>query len=988
MPATVEPKFLTLAPGASETVTVRVQAPKHLPAGAQETQVLLATPQNGKPESMEFITLRRVPFPFLVHDAKGWEEVQSKVGKYEWAKKEQTKIVAEADKFVVPEVSKGDAAKSTDPLKTPALFNTYIEQKMFPAAVAWKLTGDKKYAEKVAEFLRRFASPKDGYPTTLHAVKGDIPQEGGSILAFARAYDMIQDAGVLSAEDKANIEEAFRIFVRLQVDGLAGSGGISNWSVFNICPAAQCALLLHDMASFNTLMYETNGVVDHLRYGTMDDGWWYEMSIGYNLGCAEEMTSLGLAARPFGIDFLEAKFPASLTQKVGLRRFEFTNFGGMAFGKFGPVKTPWVSVKKMWDGILSYPDYRSVIFGIGDSHDTKVSGGRFETAYYAYRDPAYVPIIKQGGERDLIFGVPELPEVDTAPYSTTARSDNAGVAVLRSQTKGREPREQIQAVLKYGTHGSYHGHFDRLALNALMRYGRSFWNPETSWYGYGHFMYKMWVQPSVSHNMVVVDGKMQEPTGSEALVFHAGDLMQVIGVENTAHWSNPPFLGGYDEQAAKIATGDVSYMPTPTDAPTKGEVTGFTGPVRGRRLMIVTDDYVVLADDFRGEEEHQFDNMFQLRGARLENADKAKSLGRDPQLDTNPLSSGQFITDVHRYAITAPAVVRSETKFPGTDASGKEWKGENWNTGGYNDQSEPGILKVDEYVLWPKEAELLIGRYAESWWPTHKKLEYAVQGDGKTLASGVFGPWILGSGTVDVDVKGLGKLQLSTAVSSRRDNKGNLPPSQGTIFWGDARLVTADGKEVPLSQLKTVETNVLPNPGAAQGKDYSGGPIVIAGIPHENAVAAEPIDTKQPAVITLDLAGLNATRFKASVGGDWAIGNEDQLRKTVSVRTRGKSAQFLTLLEPYEEKSAIKSAIATGPDALRVELTDGRVQEIKISGLDADRKDVGVQITETKDGKVIRSETTALPSPPPVSVNAARGNLFAGPSQATLSRRP
>jgi len=116
---------------------------------------------------------------------------------------------------------------------------------------------------------------------------------------------------------------------------------------------------------------------------------------------------------------------------------------------------------------------------------------------------------------------------------------------LRSQKEGREQKEQIQVAMKYGTHGSYHGHFDRASLLSLMRYGRSFWNPETSWFGYGSYMYKWWVQPSMAHNMVVVDGKMQEPQETNPLLFHTGKMMQAMAVETNARWSNPPYFGGY-----------------------------------------------------------------------------------------------------------------------------------------------------------------------------------------------------------------------------------------------------------------------------------------------------------------------------------------------------------------------------------------------------------------------------------------------------------
>jgi hypothetical protein len=793
------------------------------------------------------------------------------------------------------------------------------------------------------------SDPQNGYPKTLHANSQGIPQEGGFFEGCANGYDAIQDAGVLSDDDRKNIEQTFRLYIGAVEDSM-GDGGISNWSVFNLCPAAECALAVQDLAQFNYLMDGPCGLVDHLRYGLLDDGWWYEMSLAYNLGCAEVMTKLGISCRPFGIDLLNEKFPVAATKKVGLRPFEFENFEGMAFGKFGPVKNNTVTLKQMWDGITLYPDYRGVMFGMGDGHEYIVSGGPFELAYYAFGDPAYAAIVKQGGRRDLIYGVPELPGNTPQLFTRSGLSEDAGIAVLRSQTAGREPREQIQAAMKYGTHGGYHGHFDNISLLSLMRHGRSFWNPETSWFGYGSYMYKWWGQTSLAANMVVVDAKQQEPQECRTLLFHSGKILQAIAAETDARWSNPPYFGGY-EQIEKVKAGDAPFVRVPESHPKPGDVTVYTEPVRQRRLILVTDDYVVLADELRGEREHTFDNLLQLRGAGLD-TDRARFLGHDAQFDNNPLGSGQFITDCDRYQFSAPVLIRSVHRIGGgqwaTDSFARNAGEKNWETGGAKSLSEPGVLHIDEHVLWPQQPEIVIGDYAESW-SVNKKLTYEVQGDGKPLASGTFGAWILGCGNVDVDVSGFKTLQLTTRCDRRGD-------TLKTIFWGNAVIVTAGGKEIPLSQLKFASSNVTSVPET--NKDYAGGPVRIAGNRCEQSLPAEPQDARQPAVITIDLAGLNAARFKSIVGGDWPVGDEEQLRKTVSVRAKGPAARFLTLLEPYEKQSVIRQTGALSADKLRVELTDGRVQEIQIENFTGDGNDVIVQMTESKDGKILRQEST------------------------------
>src|SRR5205823_2636137 len=263
--------------------------------------------------------------------------------------------------------------------------------------------------------------------------------------------------------------------------------------------------------------------------------------------------------------------------------------------------------------------------GVNDSTENKVAGNRtevggqpFEIAYYAYRDPAYAAVIKVGGgKRDLLYGVPELPEKTPERFRDSAYADNVGLVMLRSQAPGRPIRGQIQAVLHYGTHGWAHGHFDRTDLLSLMRYGRSFWNPEAVFYIYEPFMYKFYTQTSLNHNMVVVDQKMQEATAGERLLFHTGKLMQAAAVQTTTRWSNPPYGGMvYDyvpvKTFAEKAWREGRYVPIPQNPPAYGTLTDFTEPILQRRLMVVTDDYVVLADYEKGEKPHTFDSLLSI----------------------------------------------------------------------------------------------------------------------------------------------------------------------------------------------------------------------------------------------------------------------------------------------------------------------------------------------------------------------------------------
>lgn len=946
MKANVTPSSLFLESDESAFVTVKVTGSSYLPSGASETTVLQATPlfDNGKTELLELISVVPVKSPFVVHNENGWKQVKEKIEKYSWAKNEFDELLRVAESFQVPEVKKGTLSDQG----TEGLVRAYIESALHQTAIAYYLTGNRVYGEKVAETLRRLTDPVLGYPRTQHLTFQGIPQEGGTMEGLLFAYDLIKDSGLLSEDECRDVEYTFRLYC-LNVIDMMGDGGISNWSVFNLAPAAECALMLHDMHLFNELAYGPCGLIDHLRYGTMDDGWWYEMSLSYNLGCAVCYTTMALTAQAFGIDWLNRKFPSSLTHKVGLRPFESENLQGMKFDKFGPLMHNTIDIKRMWDGILLYPDYRGVMFGMGDGHEQMVAGNQFELAYYAFRDSRYASLLKRSSKRSLIYGVPELPQDSVDLSSQSGYSDNAGIAVLRSNKENKKkPEERIQVALKYGTHGGYHGHFDRISLLSLMRYGRSFYNPETSWFGYGSYMYKWWVQSSMSHNMVVVDGKMQEPTTCHRLLSYSGKRMQAFAMTTDARWSQPPYMGGYD-QIEQVKRGEAPYVPIPSgeDLPVPGDIGAYSEPVHQRRMVVVTDDYVLIADYLKADSTHVFDNLWQLRGVTP--GVQLHFKNEDAQWDTNPLSSGQFITSVKNYFYENGGLIHSIHHFAPLGKGGMNLAVNHWETGGQNRlYNEPGDLQMDVHLLWPRNTEVRIGDYAEQW-GTDKKMKYRILADGKQIAGNVFRPWILGENQIQVDLQNVKQI----VVEVETDRREGKPFS---LMLADACVITRTGKRIHLSSLNSQTENVafLPH----KGKDYQEGPVKIAGKQYVDVVGIEPVDSKKVARLVYDIEGLDAVRLEGVLGNDFFVGNEEQLRKTVGVRQKGKEACFLTLIEPFEKKSMIKSVHVVSANEIEVVLSDGRAQRLYIENFYGSYNRSQVRLEEWKDGQLLGRECT------------------------------
>jgi hypothetical protein len=760
------------------------------------------------------------------------------------------------------------------------------------------------------------------------------------------AYDAARPSGIFTASDRSQIENTFRLLIQT-IDFETSMGSINNWNLSEVCGALYCALDIQNLSLADRFFSGPSGIKDQLANGVLDDGWWYECAISYNVWCSSEFSQVALAMEPWGVNFRDMKVPVGYSLNYSLRPFDNGSLYGMKFEKWGPVTSPTVDIKRMWDALPRFADYRGVMFGVNDATEARLAGYRreiastpYELAYYLYRDPAYAAIIRQGGgARDLIYGVPDLPSDAPAKFRSSAYADNVGLVMLRSQSTGKPDRERIQAVLHYGTHGGFHGHFDRTELLHLSRYGRSFYNPESVWYGYAPFMYKFYVQNSTSKNMVVVDRKMQEPVESKRLLWHNGDLFQATVIETKARWSTPPYGGMvYPEQGYKSlqekSFAEGRFLPKPEKEPIYGSVNDYTEPILQRRLMIVTDDYVLLADYLTGDRNHTFESLLQMKG--FEGLDGGAKSHHDPQWDMNPVLDAQFVTDCDWFTAVAPTVAKFKMQFgPGED-----------NAGTRTFENEPGALKLDVHSLWPLQQELMVGTTPEDH-DVQKRLYWKVIGDGKSLASGQFGAWILGKADVDASLSGIKQLDLETRVEISR---------KPTVFWGDARIVTADGKEIPLSTLPLKFDNVRQPP--SPGRDYFGGPIKLSGDLYSEATPGQPLREDAVGIVHVDLTGLRAVRFKATLGGDYPQGDESQRRKTFASKSVGKQAHFITLIEPYEEKSVVVSAESPEPSQIQVRLSNGTVQTFTIRGLEGDGNSISIQLVEQAPGVRPKSESS------------------------------
>lgn len=930
-----------LLPYGSADFSVRVKIHDYMVPGGNESTRLLICAQTGENTFMQTAVLksmRKLPHPYIYHDESGWRQVMKKIESCPMYKPAFENYISTADLWeVVPPIEGRDFC-----------YETKEETNLMCTAYAYALTREEKYAKKLGRFFRFFSDPQNGYPSRLKGCSQSYVQEGHFFQHLAVPYDIICASGVLPQQDRDRVEHCFRLYMD-QLDKHLMSGKISNWLVSEILGAVYCALAIQDMERTERFVFGNGGMTEQFRHGIFNDGWWHECSVGYNTWVSSMMIHLSHALLPFGINLTETYFQIPFNQTVSsvYGKSEPAELSGMSNRKWGGNRKNYVCIKDMFDATLPFLDYRGVLFGIADSDEKKLSGVHFgstyDLAYTYYKAPEYIPVMKRNAP-DPVFGHAVLPEYNADGASANAFSDNIGLAMLRSQTKGREQREQIQAVLRYGSHGGAHGHFDIGGLLSVMRYGRSFYNPENCWWGYAHFMYKFYVQCSLTKNMVVVDNKMQIPADSKRILFESGEKLQTAGIEVRTKWAYPPYGGMVYYQDGQVADKEslrrrcemnVCCLPIQEgeDSPKYGEINGYTEDILQRRVMAVTDDYIVLFDYLEGEQEHTFDSLMQIKGFKgIEGGHVGYSYHTE-QMDENPVSDAQFITDCDWYNASGITTAHFETVFTEEDA-GEQKRCDRSN---YN---EPGILKMDVHTSWPPETEQMVGRVAiyDGWAADGDgytiPLKYRVEGDGKILAQGGFNGWILGRDEILQEISGVQELCFTLSQGHCENEMGEMVKTPQACFWGNITLECRNGERLEAGRLFEREPERFrwenTDPGFGIGKDYKGGRVTIVGKEYPYAVPASPVSHDEEGRLFLLLTGLDVIRLTACVGIDAFPGDEEQKRKTYAVRTRGKKARFITVIEPFEKEASVQKVTAVNQDCVKVYLRDGREQTLHI----------------------------------------------------------
>jgi hypothetical protein len=654
---------IEIAPNQVYKGTLTVNMSDRIPVGGRESCIVVVqNKQNNHTEKLEFISVRYKPHPFLLAKNDILEEVKNKVKNIEWAKQNFDALVNFANSYKVPERKIVLKARNTREWKSMA-YNTSDGEKAFRVLLAYKLTGNKIYLNKIVQFITEACDKEKGYLSVGAATTGVQVHEGNFFMYLAAACDLIYEDGVFSKKDRENIEATFRFYLEQNKEHM-NAVGIMNHQASANAGAIFVALFLQDMAEIDHLTFADGGMEDQIAKGTMSDGWWFEGTVNYCYLVTNKYATVAQAYENYGWNLYDKRFPVRYKSK------DFDNakdgYTGMKFDIWGPTGKNTRGLEDMFSAFVPMMDENAYVVSSNDS-DTTEPHQFYELAYRHFRKDELAWVLnhsKRDSWEALIYGVSEIPEIED-PRTKSDYVANVGLTALRSQKVGGTVENQIQAYTKIGTHGGWHGHFDRASLIALDRNGHKYFGTEMTWFGYGHAGYKEAVQTSASHNMVIVDELQQEAVPSKQLLFYAGKKMQVNILETNARWR-------------KIPTFNRDLFPPWDDK----EFDSNFKRVQQKRLTIVTDDYVVIADYMNAPQKHTYDWLLHPIG--LKSTEGLKEKGALLNVINSKFDSPyKYFKNAQWFKMSN----RSKLHFEDADAN------------------------LDVHTIWPKKADVVVSNY-------------------------------------------------------------------------------------------------------------------------------------------------------------------------------------------------------------------------------------------------------------------------------------
>ncbi|NOY81844.1 MAG: hypothetical protein GXP31_12685 [Kiritimatiellaeota bacterium] len=356
-------------------------------------------------------------------------------------------------------------------------------------ALTYQMTGERKYARRAIEFLVWYA---DHYAEFQPSDKGgkvvsQTLDECVWLLQMMEAADLAYPA---MTQDEARHIERDLIYAGAMYTRKY-RGGIHNIRCWHNACWAAAGYFVGDPELVEFARGGKYGFVAQMEQGVLEDGMWYERSMGYHYYTISAIVYHLKAAMHAGDDLF---------------------------------KMPQVRKLLMFPLMITFPNLVAPSLNDGGFSTRPIPARTLELAAAWYADPVAMSALrrrydtgaKRHGMEAWQFGE-ELLETDVFTPPPSMDLKGAGLAVLR---RG-QGKDAVCVMLEYGEHGGGHGHPDKLQL-ILYALGRQLC-PDLGTTGYANPLHSGYYKTTPSHNTVTIGGRDMAGRSGSLLAFEANE---------------------------------------------------------------------------------------------------------------------------------------------------------------------------------------------------------------------------------------------------------------------------------------------------------------------------------------------------------------------------------------------------------------------------------------------------------------------------------
>jgi hypothetical protein len=390
----------------------------------------------------------------------------------------------------------------------------YVKQRKlsgaYSAALVWALAGEKAYAEKTRQILLRFAEVYPDWSIKFRATAYKSPRDhfmGGKLCEWKfhdgvmlprliNAYDLTVGSGLYSDADRLKIENGILREYRWMITAFSPS---KDWCL-NAVPAhmltaALVASLLGDHELMDWVLLGPKGFIGFMEQYFTRDGFWYETAPSYANMAIDPIVPLVMALSGY-------------TDPPSYK-------GGDRYDRLDPFqRVP--SLKAVFTGMVPAILPTGYLPAINDStFSARASLGPAELVASAMPTDENRRLLSRvyarsgtagGNELSLMLRDPNLdlgsPREPAASLTRSTVFPGAGWMILRRP----ESVEQSALVLHYG--GDVGGHTHNSTLSTIYcDFGREVVS-DLGYLTWWHDHHR-WLNASLAHNLVLVDGQPQ-----------------------------------------------------------------------------------------------------------------------------------------------------------------------------------------------------------------------------------------------------------------------------------------------------------------------------------------------------------------------------------------------------------------------------------------------------------------------------------------------